>query len=332
MYRPNIFNYATSELSQDAMICYLLEWAKKENKEVDANTHKIGVKLLDAFFNKYLEVIEKPRTYDNVEVIKQDNNIDVLCVVNKRYPIIIEDKTNTKNHGDQLKRYFQQIESREEFESKNIMCIYFKTHDQSCYKDIEKNNYKVFLRKEILDVLNSYSTDNIILNDYKEYLQKIEDDVNSYSTKRFNDWDYNSWKGFFIRLKEELNDGNWGYVANPTGGFLGYWFNWVDIDNKHWIYFQIEYHNKDTFKFNIKLYSKIKEKINKDIFNEVSKKLYKDYENFKIRRPKKIRYGKSMTIAELDGNFIIENEDTTVNIDKTVKNIQTIIRLINDPL
>jgi len=30
MKKPNIFNYATSELSQDAIICYILEWAKKE--------------------------------------------------------------------------------------------------------------------------------------------------------------------------------------------------------------------------------------------------------------------------------------------------------------
>jgi hypothetical protein len=30
MNKPNIFNYATSELSQDAIICYILEWAKIE--------------------------------------------------------------------------------------------------------------------------------------------------------------------------------------------------------------------------------------------------------------------------------------------------------------
>ena len=33
MNKPNIFTYVTSELSQDAIICYLLEWAKIENKK-----------------------------------------------------------------------------------------------------------------------------------------------------------------------------------------------------------------------------------------------------------------------------------------------------------
>jgi len=35
MNKPNLFNYATSELSQDAMICYMLEWAKEDYKKID---------------------------------------------------------------------------------------------------------------------------------------------------------------------------------------------------------------------------------------------------------------------------------------------------------
>ena len=37
MNKPNLFNYATSELSQDAIICYILEWAKIESKEINEN-------------------------------------------------------------------------------------------------------------------------------------------------------------------------------------------------------------------------------------------------------------------------------------------------------
>lgn len=337
MKKPNIFNYATSELSQDAMICYILEWAKKENKEVDENTHKIGVKLLDAFFEKYHDTIEKPSQFEIIDIIKQDNNIDVLCIVNNKYPIIIEDKTNTKNHGDQLERYYKQIKSRKEFDDNNIMCIYFKTYDQSCYDEIKKNKYKVFLRKEILDVLNSFPTENIIINDYKEYLQKIEDDVNSYQVRIFDEWYYDSWKGFFIQLKYELKGGNWGYVSNPSGGFLAYWFNWQDIEESQVeIYMQIEYHYKQNLnKFNIKLSNKNKVKIDKKITNKYmygEKSVIKEYKNFKFIKPKKISYGKTMTIAELDGSFIIENEDKTVNIYKTVENIKTIIRLVNDSI
>jgi hypothetical protein len=35
MAAPNLFHYATSELSQDAFICWLLDWANPDNKEKD---------------------------------------------------------------------------------------------------------------------------------------------------------------------------------------------------------------------------------------------------------------------------------------------------------
>ena len=33
MKKPNLFNFATSELSQDAFLCYLFNFAKEEYKE-----------------------------------------------------------------------------------------------------------------------------------------------------------------------------------------------------------------------------------------------------------------------------------------------------------
>lgn len=332
MIKPNLFNYATSELSQDAIICYMLEWANSKFKKIDEETHNIGVKLLDAFFNKYSEVIEKPQTYDNVEVIKQDNNIDVLCIVNNKYPIIIEDKTNTKNHGDQLERYFQQIESREEFESKNIMCIYFKTHDQSCYKVVEENKYKVFLRKEILVVLNSAPTNNIILNDYKLFLQKIEDDVKSYKVLPVHEWHWDSWKGFYLELKKQLGDGYWDYVPNAQGGFLGFWWSFnsktYDHDNKKYtyrVYLQMETNfigKEPDCKLVIKL--GIDEKAN--ISNIVSS--WKDYiisyDKDTFTKPKVVRSGKTSSVGIVSESFIVLNENKCLNIVETINNLKKI--------
>ena len=39
---PNIFSYATSELSQDAMIAWLLQWASPEYGEADPDLHRTG--------------------------------------------------------------------------------------------------------------------------------------------------------------------------------------------------------------------------------------------------------------------------------------------------
>ncbi len=39
MEKPNLFSYATSELSQDAFIAWLLAWASPEYQTVDKELH-----------------------------------------------------------------------------------------------------------------------------------------------------------------------------------------------------------------------------------------------------------------------------------------------------
>ena len=40
--RPNLFHYATSELSQDAFICWLAAWADPKFKEVDPRLYEVA--------------------------------------------------------------------------------------------------------------------------------------------------------------------------------------------------------------------------------------------------------------------------------------------------
>ena len=53
MKKPNLFDYATSELSQDAFICWLLKWSNPEYIEVSKELHLCGIEILKAFFNKH---------------------------------------------------------------------------------------------------------------------------------------------------------------------------------------------------------------------------------------------------------------------------------------
>ena len=43
-----------------------------------------------------------------MEIWQQDNNIDVLARVGE-YVLLIEDKTGTGDHGNQLERYYQLV-------------------------------------------------------------------------------------------------------------------------------------------------------------------------------------------------------------------------------
>ena len=235
MQKPNLFTYATSELSQDAIICWLLEWGRLENKELDQELHQIGKQFLDSLFCKF-DDIETPSQYHTIEIVKQYKNIDVFCVVNNEYAIIIEDKTNTRNHSKQLDTYLNEIKKK--YEDSKILPIYFKTGDQSDYSTIMDKGYKVYLRKDFLAVLN-YPFENDTLDDYKSHLQNIENSINSYKTDTISSWKYSAVKGFYMALQKGLEEGNWDYVANPSGGFVGFWWNNHQLDGYR-IYMQID--------------------------------------------------------------------------------------------
>src|SRR5215218_8237195 len=100
--RPNLFDFATSELSQDAALCWLLSWADVSNKEACAPLHKTGLGLLGLIYSKFdTSAPRDPR----VEVAKQIGGIDILCLVDGKTAVIIEDKVGTTQHSDQLARY-----------------------------------------------------------------------------------------------------------------------------------------------------------------------------------------------------------------------------------
>jgi hypothetical protein len=325
MSKPNIFNYATSELSQDAIICYILEWAKIENKAISENLYNLGIKFINSLFDNF-QKIDKPDIYHKIEIKKQYKNIDILCIVNDEYSIIIEDKTNTKNHSDQLKRYFDEI--KKDFSNTKILPIYFKTGDQSNYDNVKENGYSIYGRKDFLNVLNDENYKNDVIENYTDYLQNIENSINSYKITPIEDWSWNAWKGFYIELKDKLNDGNWDYVSNRQGGFLGFWWNWNDTETYH-IYLQIETSwekNKYIGKIKIKLYSKDNNKVDKTIVNKWKSHILHNDNNIKISKPRVVRTGKSVTVGILENEFRISDNDNLIDMNKTIE----FIKLIED--
>ena len=72
MEQPNIFDYATSELSQDAFICYLLAFGLDKYKKSYPREFKIA--------HLFLEKCGIPANEEILEIRKQYLNIDVLAV------------------------------------------------------------------------------------------------------------------------------------------------------------------------------------------------------------------------------------------------------------
>lgn len=254
MDRPNLFSFATKELSQDAFICWLLSWAKPENKDLDANLHACGVALIHKFFEKQGKISPEIKS---IEVKRQFKNIDALCIVNDEFPIIIEDKTTSKNHSGQLVRYFDAVKDLKDknknprYKPENIICIYFKTHDQANYINIkDTHKYQPFTRKDFLTILDEgleLGIEDNIFQDYRACLVNLEKGVQSYLHQDLNKWSSNSWVGFYSKLQQEFDDSHWDKVNNPAKGFMA--FNWGKVGAEK-PYLQLE-NSKLCFKIHV---------------------------------------------------------------------------------
>lgn len=219
----NLFRWATSELSQDAFICWLLSWADSSYANKNPEMHNAG----KIFVNYLLELSnESPISNENIVVRKQLDSADIVAEIGKNYILLIEDKTDTSEHGDQLDRYKTAIQAR--YPDRKILPIFCKTGNQSNYKKAKKSGYSLLLRKDFLNILmeiKKNGLENNIFDDFLSLLDFREKETQSFLHLHPNDWSRHSWQGFFLSLQDAFPDLNWGYVANAQGGFMGAWWH-----------------------------------------------------------------------------------------------------------
>lgn len=94
--KNNMFKYATKELSQDAFICWCVNWINYPNNEMyHLGKDFLEMMLTDEKGNKKIEITKKT----SVKILRQYEKIDILLVIDNKYLVIIEDKVNSFNHG-----------------------------------------------------------------------------------------------------------------------------------------------------------------------------------------------------------------------------------------
>ena len=317
MNAPNLFTYATSELSQDAFICWLLAWAAPEHKDVDPSLHACAVELINAFFVKHGQL--PPSSIETLEVKRQDSNIDVSCIVNGVYAILIEDKTTTKNHSGQLLRYYETMSAR--YEPQNILPIYFKTHDQACYAAVNKDGYQAFTRSDFLDVLNAglkMGIKNAIFLDFQQHLQRIENQVSGYLSRSVKDWNRFDWTGFYLELQRELGTGKWDYVNNPSGGFMGFWWAFQRNDGCRQ-YLQLE---EDTLCLKIEVNEPAQRSSLRRKWYGLFKRAAAKH-GLVLEKPERFGSGKYMTVLT-DRNYLKVQENGLIDLGATLKGLREV--------
>lgn len=239
------------------MICWLIAWAGQDGADGDEQLRKCARRFVGALLNHKREDRICLRGTITTEIRQQDKKIDVLARINGTHTLLIEDKTGTTAHGAQLARGYEAVVRGEtgfgSVDEEHVRPIFLKTGNQSIADDEEIEDggygYKVFRRKDFLSVLNGCDGAHPILADFREHLQEIEDRTNSYRewTQDHRRCDYLAWEGFYRRIECELlrvHSGiewlNWRYVPNPSGGFMGFWWQPSCVGENCPLYLQLE--------------------------------------------------------------------------------------------
>lgn len=223
----NIFAWATGELSQDAVLCWLFDSLRTRGKYASiakALLIKMG--------------IPKNAEITDMNVFRQCYHIDFILhfkVDGEDRVIIVEDKINAALYND-ISGYIQNViecglpDDFKPQKNQVIACV-VRTGDGN-ENFIENEKWKTISRKDVLDVLlsNKQTVESSeILSGFYDNLVKWEQGYNSYllsdGSRRMNRDGLsrdicNSWKGFYDVLLGERIVTKWHYVPNANGGFM----------------------------------------------------------------------------------------------------------------
>ncbi len=316
---PNIFSFATSELSQDAMFSWLIQWSTPEFKNSDISLYTVACSFVKILLG------DPEFSIKRVHVERQWQSIDIKAEINDNTILIIEDKTNTSIHDNQLERYKSIVKNEYKGKRDLLFFAYIKTGNEplSKLKVIEEKGYRTVSRSDIIDCLDKYSGNNVLLTNYISHLKEIEKATQSFRNLPVSEWNWYAWQGFYKELETRLSLTSWDYVANPSGGFLGAWWHFIPIiDGEMYLQFEEK-------KLCFKIYYE-GDRNRSDVRWEIHKRLLsiaKERNHLEISKPTKFGAGVYMTIAIVDPEYLFGN--TIVDLDALVEKLLIYQELID---
>lgn len=350
---PNLFDYATKELAQDAALAYILAWAHPsyQNKQ-HRPLNELGTGMLRAMLASQRSEFAILNV-TSIEVKTQDNRIDVLARINDENEdgivLLIEDKVDTHEHANQIERYVEV--ARENYENREIVPVYVKTGNASHYALPPKEVCGRILRQDILRLLNQYGTaGDTIIDNFKRYLQNWGDETNSYLKHPVSKWseDWIRYEGFYMELEKRMHgDSNqqwgevfWEYVSNPSGGLLSFVFGDAWLFKEHEkvkMYFQIEclpHPTEHPTRLTLRIGIREDSKVGKIDSNLMSKTLdllndrfarFEGLSDLNISKAGRYRGGSSGAVAKFtfgdEENYLALNNGGILDLDSTMERL-----------
>ena len=245
----NIFTFATGELSQDAFICWCLNWINEPDTIATHRYRQLGLDLLAKLIDKPLKSDEHTKvdiqSIDKVILVQQVLNIDVLAIIPQyKLAIIIEDKIYTSEHSDQIKSYTERLQD-----------IFNNTNSGNAYHKLEKAFRLLGVDIKVAELAN-YHIHTVYFKTgyYFDYDWQVahSEYVHNYLTgpmlwdilKNYNDCESDVLKSYCDHLKQQLD---WCQSVSKINGKYddgGYYIKWERI-TQHGL-LQIIFDNENT--------------------------------------------------------------------------------------
>lgn len=347
MKAPNIFEFATKELSQDAFLCWLFSFADKKYKKSEyEQLHQLATKFIQRLVNNEKLKIE------SIKVRKQIHKIDIWVEVNDDTLLIIEDKTDSKAGKNQLEKYYEV--ATKECPNRDISAIYFKTGNESEHTFTKSNtigHWKAFKIDDIVEILSPFENKitHPFFTDYLEIcINKFEILINfekfitqkplKDSEKHFSE-NNDIVEAFYVQLEKDKVFYNW--QSNDMRGAKYYYANNYKYSaDGTTIYTEL---NRFDFKLILDLdlmgdatgkkYKKFKEDLaNRQVrfaYDELFNLFQTKECNLNIIKPKRYSCHNFLKFAVIPAEeWMVFNKDDTFNYQSTKENIQRINELV----
>lgn len=176
---PNLFDWATSELSQDAFLCWLVAHAGYPER---AGLHAVARAFIAWLWNRAHP--DAPCEAADVALhtppAKQQAHTDVFFVARIRdrlVPFLIEDKVHTSHHHNQTERYAKWLAKQgEKLGAADDVKVYFKTghlfdEDRAvATKDVKGSKYGVVGLDDLVAFFDAHTAQSEVLDDYRRHL------------------------------------------------------------------------------------------------------------------------------------------------------------------
>jgi len=155
----NLFKYATKELSQDAFICWCINFINyPDNKLYGLGKDFLKMIVTDEKGKSRIKITNKTR----VKIFRQYEKIDILLVVDNKYLVIIEDKINSFNHG-QLTSNMGNKNKVYKYKLVNLLSEYVEIDENGMlFHNEKKDKNRIHKRWNELGLKTFENIDNII--------------------------------------------------------------------------------------------------------------------------------------------------------------------------